>query len=182
MAPQTVQKHADGVIGRDDQGRSVLSFERYLKFPIDRVWRAITDPNEVRGWLRGMDIDARVGGAITLRFPGDKMEAGSSAAKGQITAFEPPFLIEYWTNIVNSQNEKARHIMRWQLKEQQDGCLLNFSTTFNLGERASNSIICGWHHCLELLENSLEGRPANWKLFTRDRIEELYWHYRNKQR
>jgi hypothetical protein len=68
------------------------------------------------------------------------------------------------------------------LEAEEGGCELRFSNTFDVGERAANSIVCGWHNCLELLEESIEGRPANWETITRDRVVELYWHYRNKPR
>jgi uncharacterized protein YndB with AHSA1/START domain len=36
-----------------DEGRPALRFERYLHHPVERVWRAITDPEEMRHWFPG---------------------------------------------------------------------------------------------------------------------------------
>lgn len=173
---------ADGVIGTDEQGRGVVHFERHFNHPIERVWRAITEPKEVACWLRGLEIDPRVGGSIAQFLGGVDQDGNASAATGEIIAYEPPTLIEFWTQILNHPNTEDRHIQRWELGEEGDGCVLNFSNTFAIGERARNSIVCGWHHCLERLLEALEGRPTNWETWTRDRVIELYWHYRSKPR
>jgi hypothetical protein len=36
---------------QSDQGRATLRFERDLHHSQDRVWRAVTDPQELRDWF-----------------------------------------------------------------------------------------------------------------------------------
>lgn len=169
----------DGIVGTDSQGRAVVSFERHFKHPVEKVWRAITDPNEVRGWLYDLAIDPRIGGAIALSLGGTDQDGNHNTIHGEITELIPQALIEYWIDNVSSG---TRHILRWELASEPGGCALKFSNTFDNGERAPNSIICGWHNCLEILEESIGGRRANWQTHTRDRVIELYWHYRNMPR
>ncbi len=46
-----------GAVGRLDDGRTVVGFERKLGHPIERVWRAITDPLEQSLESAGPDPD-----------------------------------------------------------------------------------------------------------------------------
>ncbi|MGI9326342.1 MAG: SRPBCC domain-containing protein [Pseudomonadales bacterium] len=74
----------DGILTRDANGCPIMRFERNLKHSFEAVWNAITDPDEVSGWRRfEVQIDPRVGGKISM---GDT---------GEITKFEPPYLLEY---------------------------------------------------------------------------------------
>ena len=42
--------------------RPILRFERHLAKPVDAVWRAVTDPEEMRAWFPTADRDRRVEG------------------------------------------------------------------------------------------------------------------------
>ena len=176
-------KTLDGVISTDADGRPVVTFERHLAHPIERVWNAITDPDEAIQWLGQLTIDPRVGGRIQL-VPGSNEPAReASVDHGAITAFDPPVLLEYWGIIDGPRSEGHRHVYRWELREEPGGCAITFSNTFGKDEpRVSNSIVCGWHLTFEHLVDQLEGRTTSWDDADRERIVELYWHYRNTQR
>ena len=58
-------------------------FERWFEAPRERVWRALTDPDELAGWLAPAEIDMRVGGSVVLRF-----EDGDE--RGTITELREP--------------------------------------------------------------------------------------------
>lgn len=46
----------EGILEHDD-GRPVLRFTRRLDHPVDRVWRAVTTPDELAAWfLAPMDL------------------------------------------------------------------------------------------------------------------------------
>lgn len=175
---RATQYDADGVIGRDEQGRPTVRFRRHLNHTIERVWQVVTEPEEAsRSWVRGLEIDARVGGRVALTL------GQGSVSEGTILAFEPPTLIEYSLVLLNAPEGTDSHILRWELRKEGEGCVLTLTNTFNAGEvRVSNAVVCGWHHCLELLEAALEGPATDWRAMTRDRVVELYWHYRNKPR
>ena len=49
----------DGTHETLDDGRHRLRFERHLRHPIDRVWRALTEPDEIEAWLARADVDLR---------------------------------------------------------------------------------------------------------------------------
>jgi uncharacterized protein YndB with AHSA1/START domain len=69
------------------EGRPALRFERRLDHSVERVRRAITEPEELRRWYPGV--------------PDWKLEPGASftnedgQAGGQIAGVEPPRLLAY---------------------------------------------------------------------------------------
>ena len=67
-------------------GRPALRLERYLDHPVERVWRAVSEPAEVRRWM-----PAAADWTLTL---GAEFELGGQ--QGQITELDPPHLIG-WT-------------------------------------------------------------------------------------
>src|SRR5581483_7153282 len=78
---------ADGELARFID-RWTVEYVRTYPHPIERVWRAVTDPAEVAAWFfPPAVIDARLGGGYVLGVGGD--------FKGVITAFEPPRFVRY---------------------------------------------------------------------------------------
>lgn len=127
-------------------GRSVLRMERRLAHPPEKVWRAVTDPAELRQWFPAeMEMDFRVGGKITFVFAGDE----APPTNGVITELDPPRVFGYsWD----------RSELRWELQADGDGCLLVFTQVFD--DRAgAASFAAGWVGCLDVLEQILDGRP-----------------------
>jgi hypothetical protein len=68
--------------------RYTVEYMRTYPHPIERVWRAVSDPSEVSIWFWAGRSDPRLGGEY-LFGPED------IGFKGVITAFEPPQLIRY---------------------------------------------------------------------------------------
>ena len=63
---------------RTGDGRSVLRFERRLAHPVEKAWRAVSGPAEMRHWFPAIvEMDARAGG--TMRFTGlEQQPSGQS--------------------------------------------------------------------------------------------------------
>ena len=171
----------EGVIGEHNDGRAFIRFERHLDHPVERVWASLTEPDQIIQWLcHRVEIEPKVGGHFTLGLGATDGEEPEET--GQITIFEPPHLLE--------SAEDDGSTLRWELRPQGTGCLLTFTDTRPLGERASNSVRAGWHLRMEQLPEALNGRPTDWVALdaTRTehdaiaRIEEIYWHYRNQPR
>jgi uncharacterized protein YndB with AHSA1/START domain len=49
-------------------GVAEVVFERRFEAARERVWEALTDPEERTGWLAPTEIDLRVGGSVVLKF------------------------------------------------------------------------------------------------------------------
>ena len=70
----------------------VIRFERRLAISQERVWRAITDPAELRRWLAEVELSLVVGGKFELRFP---FRSDEEPSAGSVTALEPGRMIEF---------------------------------------------------------------------------------------
>jgi uncharacterized protein YndB with AHSA1/START domain len=153
--------------GRTD-GRSELRFERRLRHPVEKVWRAITEPDELAYWFPAtVELDLTPGAKIRFDLVPMAQERHDipdedMTSYGEVTAVEPHRLFEYtWSG----------EILRWELEPTRDGCLLRFTTVFDdradaVGDGA------GWQVALEALDAVLDGHPADRSsLF--DRADEL---------
>ncbi|WP_086818799.1 SRPBCC family protein [Allokutzneria sp. NRRL B-24872] len=126
-------------------GRNVLHFERELAHPVAKVWRAITDPEHSKQWFpAAMHTELKQGATILFVFEGDD----GAPTKGTITDFEPPHLFAFtWEG----------EALRWELRENGDGCVLVFTHAFD--DRAgAASFATGWEGCLTALEQLLDGQ------------------------
>ncbi|MCZ6616702.1 MAG: SRPBCC family protein [Gammaproteobacteria bacterium] len=149
MADRIAFDHSrHGRIGKLDDNRVYVAFERQLSHPIDKVWRAISDPDELERWFPGIKIELKLGGKFKIWF-GDGCE-GSPHVSGIVEEFEPPNLLQIGT-------------MRYELEANSAGCMLKFSDVlaFN-GPRTRQqfavSVLAGWHAYLDTLELVLDGK------------------------
>lgn len=123
-------------------GRSVLRFERRYPHPVEKVWRAITEPAHLTRWFPAdMKMELRLGAKIHFLF----REGEWPDSDGEITALDPPRLFEFtWTG----------DVLRWELAADGGGCLLVFHHTFE--DRAgAASFASGWEQCLAGLDEVL---------------------------
>src|SRR3712207_4777271 len=98
-----------------EEGRPTLRLERRLAHPIERVWRAVTDPAELEQWF--------VAPVPWTPAPGETFE--SFGQSGAITELEPPRVVAW------SWGDERFRIELWP---DGDGCLLTFTHAF--GDRA----------------------------------------------
>jgi uncharacterized protein YndB with AHSA1/START domain len=146
-----------GVLSVTDEGRLMLRFERRLGHPQAKVWRAITEPDQLRAWFAHiLDYDRL---RIELR-PGARIEfvpkaehAALGAGHGEVVRVDPPNLLEYtWDT----------ETLRWELEPLAGGsaCRLVFINIFD-DRSAAAALGAGWHAGLDLLEALLDGRGAD---------------------
>ena len=122
-------------------GHSVLTMERRLKHPPEKVWLAITEPERLADWFPStMTPELRPGGKIEFGFGAD----------GTVTDIDPPWLFAYtWDD----------HHLRWELHPDGTGTRLVLVATF--GDRAgAASFASGWHVCIAAMDLALDGRPG----------------------
>jgi uncharacterized protein YndB with AHSA1/START domain len=171
---------ADGTVEKID-GKHVLRFERRLAHPVDRVWAALTEPDELGGWFGEVEIELAEGGSFSLRqqnrmteedvekygieLPDDFDLEQTKPVQGTITRLDPPRLIEYDTDHFG--------LLRWELREEEPGCVLTFTNTVDFPEGFPPAqTLAGWHSYLDQLEQALAGRPGDWENWTLDRWAE----------
>jgi uncharacterized protein YndB with AHSA1/START domain len=129
----------------DDQ--PALRFERSLPHPIERVWRALTEPGEIRQWFpAAVELDLRVGGEMSFEFD----DPDAPPTHGAVTELDPPRLLAF---------DWGGERLRFELEPAGDGCRLLF--THFLSERIQAARdAAGWDQCLTELDRLLMGETA----------------------
>ncbi|WP_018680332.1 SRPBCC family protein [Actinokineospora enzanensis] len=129
-----------------DAGRPVLRFERALDHPVDKVWRAVTEPDHLARWFPAtVTGDRDPGATLTFTFPED-----APGGTGTVTAYDPPRHFAFtW------QGEQ----LAVTLTPSDTGTLLVFTHHFD--DRAgAASFAAGWDTCLGALADTLDGLPV----------------------
>lgn len=130
--------------------RPTLRFERHLPKPVDVVWRAVTDPAEMRMWFpTRIEIDEwKVGARLTHHFDEHDIEP----LPGAVLEWEP------LRRVVFTWGDDTIAI---ELASADDG-----GTTLVLMEELSANAAArnaaGWEACLDRLEDRAERQP--WKV------------------
>lgn len=144
--------HARGPLGdvtRDAHGAYTLRFERWLRHPPERIWPALTDPEEARNWFMEMVLEPRTGGRVRIGFTLDE-----GYAEGEVLAWDPPRLLEYsWTE----KGSTSR--VRWELTPEGDGTRLALTHIGLAFEAPPYEYGAGWHDFLDRLARHLAGEP-----------------------
>ena len=147
-------------------GRPALRFERRLPHPIEKVWRAVTEADELSHWFPAAVTtdELRVGARLGFTFPDDDFPPSD----GEVTELDPPRLFAFtW----------GPERLRFELDSEADGCVLRFTHFLGEGDQASRDA-AGWHVCLDLLGRSLAGEPTTGPgTEMTDELRELYDEY-----
>jgi uncharacterized protein YndB with AHSA1/START domain len=136
---------APEAILQDQEGRPMLRFERRLPHPPERVWRALTETDELSAWHPSPpEFELEVGG--TVRFT----DSAIAFPDGEVTDCDPPRTLGYtWGD----------DHLRWELEPLEDGCLLVLLHSFDDRFKAARDA-AGWDLCLDSLSSLLAGEPA----------------------
>jgi uncharacterized protein YndB with AHSA1/START domain len=135
-----------------DGNKWVLRYERLLRHPPEKVWKALTESEHLRHWLP-CDIvgERREGADLELPFWPDHVERYSISEPvlhGKIRVWDPVRVFE-WT--------WGTDVLRWELDPTDKGTLLTFTTW--LSDPASDSagdVAAGYHVCLDQLVELLD--------------------------
>ena len=161
----------DGTLERHDDHR-LIRFERRLAHPVERVWRALTDPDEISAWLALAELELQEGGRVVLTWQNSDAEGNTAVARGTVSALEPPWLLEFDTDIHGR--------LRWELRPDGDSTVLTFSAEVELPDEYETKVIAGWHIHLDHLQKVLDGGRIDWPNWDREhrpdweRIHERY--------
>jgi len=168
-----------GAVSRDGEA-VVLTYERRLSHPQEKVWRAITESEHLRHWFP-TDIVLAAGAertaGVPLRFPfwpeavakaGDEIEAAGldpndAVVDGELLAWEPPELFEFrW------DTERVR----FELEARDAGTRLVVTVrATEPAVRGFQSNAAGYHLCLDALVAHVDGTDVT--IFDDARTKEL---------
>ena len=126
-------------------GRPAVRFERRLAHPVEKVWRAVTEPDELAHWFPAtVTVDLQPGGAMSFDF------GGGMTMEGAVTELDPPRTFAFrWG---------AEHL-RFELEPDGDGCRLTFTHVLDEADTAARNA-AGWHVCLDRLAQRLAGEET----------------------
>lgn len=149
MGKQSEEGFGTLVKGKD--GRTFVHFERPLPYPVEFVWTALTEQDQLDVWMPGVRFERRQGGHFEIRFGGEC--EGPAHVHGVVEAYVPPLVLQLGT-------------IRWALSATPEGCLLIFSDVLVFepprSEREiANAVLGGWHNYLDMLEDALAGRTVD---------------------
>lgn len=160
-----MSRSPDGAITTTPDGGPSVEFLWYYDRPIEAVWAALTEPARLSRWLSDVEIDLRVGGMFRILWrPGGTME-------GVITELTPPLVIAYTWN--EPSHEVGESVVRWELSQEGDGCLLRLTHTFPLGADAT-PFVAGWHDFLYPLLAAVDGFRSEHDTVRSGQIEGYY--------
>jgi uncharacterized protein YndB with AHSA1/START domain len=130
--------------------RPALRFERRIAHPIEAVWTAVTEPEELRHWFPAavaVEGGLRTGARLTFSFEGEAFPP----SQGAITDYEPPRLFAFdWDT----------ESIRFELEPDGDGTLLRFTHLMTARDQAARDA-AGWHVCLDRMEERLRGADTD---------------------
>jgi uncharacterized protein YndB with AHSA1/START domain len=156
--------------------RWTIEYVRIYPHPIDRVWRALTEPREFGAWFIPGSIELKVGGVYVFGGPDHTDFAG------RIVALEPPRLIRFGGD--------GRHVaggeagwFQYELATVPSGTQMVFTQYFPPGLAYTPSpdefvggdlpvpgtpwkpgIVAGWHDIFDGLRDQLDGVPIGSRL------------------
>jgi uncharacterized protein YndB with AHSA1/START domain len=160
-----------GTLCRTGDGRLVLRFERRLAHPPERVWRALTERDQLRQWFPvHVDVDLSCGAGLRFDLTAEAkrrlaLADQDTTSTGEVTRFDPPRLLEYtW----------GEETTRWELTpDGAGGCRLVFTDFFD-GDLdqpdhrdAAAQASAAWHACLDLLAARLSDQQVDWSTWDR---------------
>lgn len=127
-------------------GRPAVRFSRIYAVPRERVWRAITESDDLRHWFPSPEVSIDVA-AGTITMSGDPY--APEARTTTVLTWDPPHRLGFeWDG-----NE-----LHFSLAEVEGGCRLELLNVLaQPGEASRNA--AGWEMCLADLERLLRGDP-----------------------
>jgi uncharacterized protein YndB with AHSA1/START domain len=169
-----IDLNADAVRGilETRDGFHLLRLERHLDHPVEEVWAALIEPEQLVRWLAEAEIDPAVGGRVVLRWLNTDDRGNQAVMRGTITKLMPNSILEI--------NSDIHGLLRWELQRDGSGCTLRFSSALPVPNDQVMVALAGWHIHLEHLADALDGKPVdwpNWMADHYDRWSELHVRY-----
>ncbi|HEX4225825.1 MAG TPA: SRPBCC family protein [Pseudonocardiaceae bacterium] len=166
------------------EGRVSFRYERLFNHPIETVWRAITDPEELAQWLGSKpELDLRVGGRYVMihTSPDGSKE---QRVEDRVVRLEPPRLFEhtFWLEV----NPSA--LVTWELTPTGDGTRLDLTHALDRADLAAAATIgggedivtvisrnaAGWHRLLDRITAQLDDVAQPWSRSAQQELQQRY--------
>ena len=149
-----MSEERDGKLIEVSGDRVGVRFERQLAHPPERVWRAVTETEELAKWFPArpeIGGERRVGAQLTFTYPNNQ----EPPEAGEIVELDEPRLFVFtWRPGAEGAEPQ---VLRFELEPDGDGTKLVF--THELPRPDSAKVAAGWQLCLDDLELALGSNP-----------------------
>jgi uncharacterized protein YndB with AHSA1/START domain len=125
-----------------------LVLVRELRHPPAKVWRALTDPEQLRAWAP-FEPDRNLASVGTARLSTVGVPT-PQVAESRVTRADEPELLEL---------DWGGQVLRWQL-EPIAGDRTRLTLWHAIDRRFIAMGAAGWHICLDVLDRALAGEPV----------------------
>ncbi|MFC7406508.1 SRPBCC domain-containing protein [Georgenia alba] len=163
-----------------DGNRTGLRYVRLLKHPPERVWRALTESEDLRHWFPADIVGDRVPGAhLDLPFWPEALEQAETTeaveamgvdpddhvSAGELRVWDPPRTFELTWGVDGRAD--LTDLLRFELEPAEEGTRLTFTTWLGGSEAPdasggdSSDTATGWHVCLDELADLLDEGPTS---------------------
>jgi uncharacterized protein YndB with AHSA1/START domain len=125
--------------------RPTLTFERRLRHPVETVWGALTEPDQLARWFPSAIVgELREGAALSFEFPG---HPEVQPMPGEVTEFDEPRVLSL---------QWGEDHLHFELEPADAGAatLLRLRVELGTSDKAARDA-AGWHVCLDRLESGL---------------------------
>jgi uncharacterized protein YndB with AHSA1/START domain len=139
-------------------GRTVLRMERRLAHPPEKVWRALTEPDQLGQWFPfpPTELELRIGGRISFR---STVPGQDTTVRGVVTELDPPRVFAFTQDARPVLEREGENLLRFELRPDGDGCLLVLTHAFHDRPYAAANA-AGWAACLNALEGVVAGEAV----------------------
>lgn len=143
-----------GKVTREADGYQV-QFDRVYPHPVQKVWEALTKPENLKIWFTDIEMDFRPGGKMTFRF----RDEARMASYGKVMEIDPPRRF-----VFSWEGELAK----WELSDAPGNTCRLKLTYSKLPQDFAAKAPAGFHTLLDRLEDVLAGRKEPWAFGTED--------------
>ncbi len=128
-----------------------VEVKRVVNASIKKVWKAITNQDEVAQWWAAGVIETKEGGRIRLGDSDEYCEEDGLALDGEIKVFQPPHIFEFtW----NEAYQPAMGLVRFDLVELDDNTTL-ITLIQSVPSKDVIAAAAGWHQLSDRLGDYL---------------------------
>jgi uncharacterized protein YndB with AHSA1/START domain len=134
---------------------AVVAFERRLAHPVEAVWAALTESDQLAAWLGAGSVEPRAGGQVAIRTGPEGRSDLQRVMSGRILAWDPPHVLEHeWL-----QPGLEITVVRYELEADAGGTILKLTHRRSVAPGAFGGR-AGWHAYLDRLAAHLDRLPV----------------------
>lgn len=125
--------------------------EQTLPYPVERVWRELTDGAAISEWLMPTaDFEARVGARFTLK---TGQLSADGWVRGEVLELEPPRRMVWGWSVAPPSPQT---LVTFELAPTAEGTLLTLTHAGDIDDTFGRLLTEGWPTRIELLWRSLD--------------------------